>query len=204
MPSTCCSTPSSLSVALKMPRLTLLGHQPLALQALEALLVVEFFGYWSHRALHEVPALWRLHKVHHSSEQLDWLAAARVHPMESVWNRMITLLPLFLLGFSPGITAFFGPFFAIYPIFLHANVRWGYGRLGYAIASPAFHRWHHSSDREALNKNYSGLLPVFDFLFGTAHFPGNTRPVRYGLDGERAPAGFWQQLKWPFRASAAS
>jgi len=191
------------AVALKMPRLTLLAHQPFWLQAAEALLVADFLGYWSHRALHEVPALWRLHKVHHSSERLDWLASARVHPLESVWNRLISLLPLFLLGFSPRITAFFGPLVALYPIFIHANVRWGYGWIGYAVASPAFHRWHHSSDREAINKNYSGLLPLFDFVFGTAHFPKSGRPVRYGLAEEPAPAGFWQQLKWPFRAGAA-
>jgi sterol desaturase/sphingolipid hydroxylase (fatty acid hydroxylase superfamily) len=190
------------AVALKMPRLMLLAHQPLWLQTVEALLVADFCGYWSHRMLHEIPALWRLHKIHHSSERLDWLASARVHPLESVWNRSALLLPLFLLGFSPGITAFFGPLIAIYPVFIHSNVRWGYGWIGYVVASPAFHRWHHSADREALNKNYSGLLPLFDFVFGTAHFPKSGRPVRYGLDGEHAPSSFWQQLKWPFRNPA--
>jgi sterol desaturase/sphingolipid hydroxylase (fatty acid hydroxylase superfamily) len=186
------------AVALRMPRLTLLAHQPLWLQAIEAMLVAEFCGYWSHRLMHEIPLLWRLHKVHHSSEHLDWLAAARFHPLESVWNKLIALLPLFLLGFSPKITVFFGPLIAIYPIFLHSNVRWSYGRLGYMFSSPAFHRWHHASDQEALNKNYGGLLPLFDFLFGTAHFP-RRKPVRYGLAGDHAPTSFWQQLHWPFR-----
>jgi sterol desaturase/sphingolipid hydroxylase (fatty acid hydroxylase superfamily) len=108
-------------VALKMPRLTLLAHQALWLQALEALLVADFCGYWAHRMLHEIPVLWRLHKVHHSSETLDWLAAARVHPLESVWNKLATLAPLFVLGFSPKITVFFGPLLALYPIFIHSN-----------------------------------------------------------------------------------
>ena len=150
--------------------------------------------------MHQIPALWRLHKIHHSSERLDWLAAARVHPLESAWNRVIALLPLFLLGFSPKITAFFGPLIAIYPIFLHCNVRWSFGPLGYIVSSPAFHRWHHSADREALNKNYSGLLPLFDFLFGTAHFP-QRKPISFGLADDRAPAGFWHQLLWPFRST---
>ena len=57
------------AVALQMPRLTLLAVQPLWLQAVEALLVAEFCGYWSHRMMHEIPVLWRLHKVHHSSER---------------------------------------------------------------------------------------------------------------------------------------
>jgi sterol desaturase/sphingolipid hydroxylase (fatty acid hydroxylase superfamily) len=188
------------AVALKMPRLSLLARQPLALQAFEALLVADLCGYWAHRMMHEIPFLWRFHKVHHSSERLDWLASARVHPLESVWNRLASLAPLFLLGFSPKITVFFGPLIGLYPIFIHCNVRWGYGWIGYVVTSPAFHRWHHSADQEALNKNYSGLLPLFDFVFGTAHFPRSGKPARYGLAEGHAPRGFWQQLWWPFRA----
>jgi len=186
-------------VALNTPKSTLLSRQPLWAQAIEALLVADFCGYWAHRMMHQVPALWRLHKVHHSSEQLDWLAAARVHPMETVWNRMASLLPLFLLGFSGKITGVFGPVLAVYPIFIHCNVRWGYGWIGYVVSSPAFHRWHHSADREALNKNFSGLLPLFDFVFGTAHFPKSGKPVRYGIPEEQAPATLWGQLRWPFQ-----
>jgi len=185
-------------VALNMPRATLLARQPLWLQAPEALLIADFCGYWSHRMMHQVPVLWRLHKVHHSSEQLDWFAAARVHPLEIVWNRLASLLPLFLLGFSGRITGVFGPLLAIYPIFIHCNVRWGYGWIGYVVSSPAFHRWHHSADQEALNKNFSGLLPLFDFVFGTAHFPKDGKPARYGLADGPAPATFWGQLRWPF------
>jgi sterol desaturase/sphingolipid hydroxylase (fatty acid hydroxylase superfamily) len=188
------------AVALKMPRLSSVSQQPLWLQALEALFVADLCGYWSHRLMHEIPFLWRLHRVHHSSEQVDWLSSARVHPLESVWNKLIALLPLFLMGFSPKITVFFGPIIGLYPIFLHSNVRWGYGAMRYLVASPAFHRWHHSADAVALNKNYSGLLPLFDLLFGTAHFPGKSKPERYGLAGARAPETFWRQIWWPFRA----
>jgi len=187
-------------IAFRMPRLALLARQPLGVQALEALLVADFCGYWSHRLMHQIPFLWRIHRLHHSSERLDWLAAARVHPFESVWNKLVSLLPLFLLGFSPRITVFFGPLIGLYPIFIHCNVRWGYGWIGYLIASPAFHRWHHSADEHALNKNFSGLLPLFDFVFGTAHFPRHGKPARYGLAGERTPVTFWKQLSWPFQA----
>ena len=110
------------AVALGLPRLSLLALQPLWLHAVEAVLAAEFCGYWSHRMMHQISVLWKVHKVHHCSEQLDWLAAARVHPFESVWNKIVALLPLFLLGFSPNITVFFGPLIAIYPIFVHANV----------------------------------------------------------------------------------
>lgn len=127
------------AVALRMPRLSLLARQPLWLQALEAILVAEFCGYWSHRLMHETPLLWRLHKVHHSSERLDWLAAARFHPLESVWNKLITLLPLFLLGFSPQITVFFGPLIAIYPIFSSCTPTCAGPTVGWATWSPVPH-----------------------------------------------------------------
>lgn len=188
------------AVAFKMPRFSLASHQPLWLQTIEVFLVADFCGYWSHRVMHEVPWLWRIHRVHHSSERLDWLASARVHPLETVWTRTISVLPLFLLGFSPKLTAGLAGFIALYPIFIHCNVRWGYGWIGYIVTSPAFHRWHHASDAEALNKNYSGLLPLYDFLFGTAHFPKDGKPERYGLAGEEAPETFTRQLLWPFRA----
>ena len=188
------------AVAFRMPRLTLLAKEPLGVQAIEALLVADFCGYWSHRLMHQIPFLWRIHRLHHSSERLDWLAAARVHPFESVWNKLVSLLPLFLLGFSPRITVFLGPLVGLYPIFIHCNIRWGYGWIGYLLASPAFHRWHHSADEEALNRNFSGLLPLFDFLFGTAHFPRDGRPARYGLSGERTPVTFRKQLSWPFHS----
>jgi sterol desaturase/sphingolipid hydroxylase (fatty acid hydroxylase superfamily) len=187
------------AVAFKMPRFSLAAQQPLWLQAIETFLVADFCGYWSHRLMHEIPWLWRIHRVHHSSERLDWLAAARVHPFETVWTRTLSVLPLFLLGFSPQLTAALAGFIGIYPIFIHSNVRWGYGWIGYIVASPAFHRWHHSADADALNKNYSGLLPLYDFLFGTAHFPRTGKPERYGLAGEQAPESFTRQLLWPFR-----
>lgn len=77
------------------------------------------------------------------------------------------------------------------------------GRAGDDVAQPAVAPAYvggHSADREALNKNYSGLLPLFDFLFGTEHFP-QRKPLSFGLADERAPAGFWQQLLWPFRGT---
>ncbi len=189
-----------VAVAFKMPRFTFASRQPLWLQAIETLLIADFFGYWSHRMMHVVPWLWRIHRVHHSSEQIDWVASARVHPFETVWSRTISMLPLFLLGFSAKLTGLLAGFIGIYPIFIHCNVRWGYGWIGYIVASPAFHRWHHSSDEAALNKNFSGLLPLYDFLFGTAHFPKTGKPEAYGLGGEPAPESFTRQLLWPFRA----
>ena len=187
-------------VLLRVPRAnTLIGRQPLGLQAIEALLLGDFIGYWVHRAMHRVPALWRLHAVHHSSTKLDWLAAARVHPLESVISKLASIVPMFLLGFSPAITAVYGPFLGFYPIFIHCNLRWGYGKLGYLISSPSFHRWHHSADADARDKNFSALFPFYDYLFGTAYFPRDRHPASYGIEGAPIPDGILRQLAHPFR-----
>lgn len=176
-----------------------ISAQPGWLQALEILVLGDLIGYWLHRLFHIVPQMWRIHAVHHSPVKLDWLAAARFHPFDSVAHRVAAAVPLYLLGFSGEVLAIYAPFLAIYPIFIHANVSWNFGPLKYIITSPEFHRWHHSSDKEALNKNFSGLFPFFDYLFGTACMPKNRRPVRYGLDNEVMPKGIWRQLWYPFQ-----
>ena len=90
----------------------------------------------------------------------------RVHPFETVWSRTISMLPLFLLGFSREADGAARGRHRHLSDFHPCNVRWGYGWIGYG-GSPAFHRWHHSSDAAALNKNFSGLLRS-TISFGTA------------------------------------
>ena len=185
---------------LHVPRATIgIARLPLWLQVPLMLLLGDLIAYWVHRAMHRSALLWRFHAVHHSSVRLDWLASARVHPLESVVSKLAAAIPMFLLGFAPGLTAVYAPFLGIYPIFLHCNLDWGYGKLGYAISSPAFHRWHHAADLEARDRNFSGLFPVFDYLFGTAYFPRGRHPQRYGVDGEPMPAALLPQLAYPFR-----
>ena len=80
-----------------------------------------------------------------------------------------------MLGFSPAAVAAYIPFLTCYAVFLHANVSWGFGRLGWLVASPKFHRWHHTSEDEGLDKNFAGLLPLFDVAFGTYYMPNDRR-----------------------------
>jgi sterol desaturase/sphingolipid hydroxylase (fatty acid hydroxylase superfamily) len=185
---------------LKIPRFeTLLAWQPIPLQAIEAFLIGDLFGYWSHRALHEIPWLWRFHAVHHSSKQVDWLAGGRVHPVETFLTQIVPFSVIFLLGFSPAIGIAFGPILGLHAIFQHANVRWDFGPLRWVITSPSWHRWHHAAEPEALNRNYSGLFPFYDRIFRTAHFPKRA-PTSFGLANEPAfPEKLWDQLRYPWR-----
>ncbi|MFN7919869.1 MAG: sterol desaturase family protein [Bryobacteraceae bacterium] len=190
------------AVLLRAPHLqTVLARQPIALQVLEVLLVADFAGYWMHRLLHRGPRLWRIHAVHHSSPRLDWLAAGRVHPGETILTKLVQVSVVFWMGFALGPTAALGPFLGIYAIMLHANVRWDFGPLRWVIASPAFHRWHHSADAMARDKNFAALFPAWDLLFGTAYFPVRGKPAAYGID-EPFPARLPQQLLWPFQPTS--
>jgi sterol desaturase/sphingolipid hydroxylase (fatty acid hydroxylase superfamily) len=171
---------------------------PAAVQGLVMVVVGDFIGYWTHRAFH-AGLLWRVHAVHHSSERLDWIAAARVHPLNELGSRLPAAIILLGLGFSPLAVAAYQPFLVLYAVFLHANVRWSFGPLRHVIATPAFHRWHHTSQPEGRDRNFAGLLPVWDRLFGTFYLPEGRGPEVFGITGPPLPTGWLAQLIFPFR-----
>jgi sterol desaturase/sphingolipid hydroxylase (fatty acid hydroxylase superfamily) len=165
------------------------------IQFVEAVLIADVAQYWAHRATHQVPFLWRFHKVHHSIEEMDWLAAGRLHPIDSVFTRAVTIMPLYVLGFSRATFGGYLVFTAFMAIFIHANVRFRFGPLRWVTATPEFHHWHHAL--APVNKNFAGQLPLLDVVFGTAHLPHHSRPEAYGI-AEPTPDGYLGQLAWPF------
>jgi len=184
------------------PQLILNGYGPVAqlplpLQAFLILLIGDFFGYWMHRAFHD-SRLWSFHAVHHSSEDLDWLSAVRVHPVNDLLNRIATALPLVLLGFSAVAVASIVPLLTLMAILIHANLDWDFGPFRSVIASPVFHRWHHTDELEARDKNFAGLFPLWDRIFGTYYMPRDRLPSRFGTETP-VPVGFLGQIMFPFR-----
>jgi sterol desaturase/sphingolipid hydroxylase (fatty acid hydroxylase superfamily) len=174
-----------------------IASQPWIVQFSEAMLAAALFGYLGHRAAHSVPYLWRFHKVHHSIEEMDWLAAARLHPIDQAFIRSCIVIPLFVLGFSQATFGAYLVFAAVQALFIHANVRLRFGPLRWFIATPEFHHWHHSNDPAAYNSNFAGEFPWLDGLFGTLHLPRRQMPTRYGID-DQVPSGYLRQLAWPF------
>ena len=162
------------------------------------ILVADLVQYATHRAYHEVPALWRLHAVHHSVKSMDWLAGSRQHVLELLITRTLVLAPIFVLGFDKGVIDTYIVIVGFQAVFNHANVSVRLGPLRYLIVTPNFHHWHHSQDDEAIDRNYAAHFAFIDYLFGTAVKSDRKWPERYGVVGDYVPDGFWRQVKFPF------
>lgn len=163
------------------------------------LLLADLGEYTMHRLFHVVPALWRFHAIHHSSEAVDWLAGSRLHLVDVVLTRGFTFVPIALLGFADGPVYTYLVFVSFHAVFIHANVRFRFGRAEHWIVTPRFHHWHHSAQPEAIDKNFAVHLPWIDRLFGTYYCPPGQWPSKYGLGREGIPDGYWSHLTWPFR-----
>jgi sterol desaturase/sphingolipid hydroxylase (fatty acid hydroxylase superfamily) len=144
---------------------------PLLLQLIPALLISQFGEYWAHRAMHEVPLLWRLHATHHSPGRLYWLNAGRFHPLDSAVLFTVALVPLLLLGASPEVLTLFTVWVSVHGSFQHCNIRLRLGPLNYIFSMAELHRWHHSLKLEEANSNYGNNIIFWDLVFGTLHYP---------------------------------
>ena len=169
---------------------------PMAAQVAIVFVAADFFSYWQHRFFH-LRLGWPVHAVHHSSREVDWLSATRFHPLNEIGAQVVYAAPLIACGLSPLAFVWLAPFTATYAVLLHANLRWSYGPLTYLIASPIYHRWHHTSAAEGQNRNFAGFLPVWDLLFGTFYLPPGRAPEHFGTD-DPVPDGFLRQLAHPF------
>jgi sterol desaturase/sphingolipid hydroxylase (fatty acid hydroxylase superfamily) len=176
--------------------------QPYWVQIVEVVVLADIGVYLAHRAFHAVPFLWRFHAIHHSIEELDWLAANRVHPVDQIVTKGCSLLPVFALGFSDLSLGAYMALFGAQSVMNHCNVRINFGPLRWLLASPEFHHWHHSKGPEGRDKNFAATLPLLDVLFGTSYMPRGRMPSQYGLC-EPIPATYPAQLLYPFRSIPA-
>lgn len=169
-------------------------------QLLLCILVADLAEYFTHRAYHEVPFLWKFHSVHHSTKTMDWLAGSRQHIFEIIATRIAVLAPLFVVGFSEGVINAYIIIVGFQAVFNHANVHLPWGPLKYLIVTPDFHHWHHSQDDEAIDRNYAAHYSFIDYFFGTAVKSAKKFPEHYGVVGDYMPDGFINQQLFPFKA----
>jgi sterol desaturase/sphingolipid hydroxylase (fatty acid hydroxylase superfamily) len=178
------------------------GHGPLAQLPFWAQLAVyllggEFCLYWIHRAFHG-GVLWRFHAVHHASEDVDWTSAARFHPLNILLSSVVVDVLALLLGITPDVFVVMGPVDTVTSAMVHANLNWTFGPLKYVLASPVFHRWHHTLEHG--DRNFAGTFSIFDWMFGTFYMPKGELPENFGIENEPMPESFGRQLVYPLSA----
>ncbi len=143
-----------------------------------ALIVADFVYYWEHRVAHEVRLLWVSHAVHHSAREMNTAVAFRFGIFESPWAALVHL-PLVLIGFHP-LVVFAGQVAVLaYQTWIHTELIGRLGPLERIFNTPSNHRVHHGCDAKYLDKNYGGILIVWDRIFGT--YQAEEERPRYGL-----------------------
>lgn len=164
-------------------------HLPAALKFAIGLLLLDFFAYVVHVAMHKSPLLWRLHRVHHSDRHVDVTTTFRQHPLEGVLRFAFTAAPAILLGVSAPATAIYRLLSGTNALFEHANLRVP-ARLDRAlrwlIVTPDLHKIHHSRRAIETDSNYANIFSLHDRVFGT--YTRSAEDLRYGLDESVAAA----------------
>lgn len=175
---------------------------PMAVQIALAVVLGDFLVYWFHRACHAWEPLWHFHAVHHSSEQLDFLAAHREHPLDGIGTQLAANLPAFALGLDVRPLAAIVALRGMWAIFVHSNVRLPLGPLRWILGAPELHHWHHARV-ERTQHNFANLAPWLDVIFGTHHLPEGEETYALGMD-RPWPRGYVAQLVHPFVLLAKS
>lgn len=173
---------------------------PAPVQFVMIMLAVDLVEYGVHRAYHSDRFLWRIHAVHHSSRQMDWLASSRLHVLEALFTRTATLAPMFLLGFDQGVVNAYAIFIGFHATVIHANVRWRFSWLEQVFVTPRHHHWHHADHPEAINTNYAVHFAFIDRIFGSLYLPEGW-PEDYGISGEQPGKRYRDHTLFPFRSA---
>jgi sterol desaturase/sphingolipid hydroxylase (fatty acid hydroxylase superfamily) len=147
----------------------LVERQPLWLQGLAAVLIVDFMFYVAHWLKHKIPWLWYFHAVHHSQRQLSPFTTFRNHPFEGLINAAIKTAPVAAIGGTRPTWLLFALFDNMWGYFIHSNIRMNLGPLKYILVTPQNHRVHHTINPEQIDRNFGERLTLWDWLFGTIH-----------------------------------
>lgn len=165
-------------------------------------LIADFIQWNTHRLLHTVPFLWKVHKTHHSVKEMGFAAHFRYNWMEPIVYKTILYIPIILIGGFNLQDVFIVHFVSIAIGHLnHANLGWDYGYLKYIFNNPKMHIWHHS--KKIPNKygvNFGISLSLWDYLFKTNYIPADGRDIELGFNDENQfPDSFLQQELYPFK-----
>ena len=155
-----------------------------------ALLLYDFLYYWNHRLGHEINVLWAAHVVHHQSEEFNLSTALR-QTSSGFLLSWLFYVPMELAGFPPQLFLFVSLIDLLYQFWIHTEQVGSLGVVDRILATPSNHRVHHGVNDEYVDRNYGGILIVWDRLFGTFQPELASVPVVYGT---RDPLRSWNPL----------
>ncbi len=141
-------------------------------------LVADFSYYWYHRLSHKVKFFWAFHLVHHSSQWMNLTTAYRLNWFSALVSPVFFIPPV-LLGFPPSFLVIALALNLFYQFFMHTQAIGKIGWLEGVIDTPSAHRVHHGSNELYIDKNFGGVLMIWDRMFGT--YQPETEPVKYGI-----------------------
>jgi sterol desaturase/sphingolipid hydroxylase (fatty acid hydroxylase superfamily) len=142
---------------------------------------VELAYYWLHRFSHEIRWMWTQHSVHHSARQITLSVAYRLGWTQFLAGPWLFLVPVCWIGFDPRAVVLMYAASLLYQFWLHTEVVPKLGPLEWVFNTPSHHRVHHAIEPEYLDRNYGGVLIIWDKLFGTFAPEGDNAPRTYGL-----------------------
>lgn len=149
--------------------------------AMALFVAVDFCYYVHHVAMHRIRWFWATHSVHHSTTRLNLSAAVRLGWGGHLTGGFVFYLPLVALGFAPAAVFGMLGLGLLYQFFLHLARAPNLGPLEWLLNTPRHHQVHHASNEACLDRNFGGVLIVFDRLFGTFAQAPRGEALRYGL-----------------------
>jgi sterol desaturase/sphingolipid hydroxylase (fatty acid hydroxylase superfamily) len=170
-----------------------LSELPLWLQGLLFLILSDFMLYWLHRMFHG-GGFWKYHAIHHSSEDLDWISAARFHPVNLFLGTIAVDVILLMAGISPNVMLWVGPFTTFHSAFVHANLNWTLGTY-----------WQRRSSIAGITRRLKrAVIPILPGLFRSGiscSGPFGCRKIKCRMDMARMSRPFRRRLSdnWPIR-----
>ena len=161
-----------------------LGHWLLAI------MLYDFLYYWFHRVSHERQFFWGSHVVHHQSEDYNLSTALR-QTSTSFFTTWVFFIPCFFLGMPITMYVSIASAHLIYQFWVHTQHISTLGFLEWFMVTPSNHRVHHAQNPDYIDKNYGGLLIIWDRLFGTFQKEHREQPAIYGI---RVPLASWNPI----------
>jgi sterol desaturase/sphingolipid hydroxylase (fatty acid hydroxylase superfamily) len=160
-------------------------NAPRSVRIVAGIVLLDFFTYLAHVAMHRVPIFWRFHRVHHSDPFVDVTTSLRFHPLEGLWRLLCTIVPTLALGVPWQGFVVYRLISVITGLLEHSNVSVPTGAdraLSQFWVTPNMHKVHHSSATRHAHANYGNILALYDRLFGTIDTTNRVVEVEYGLE----------------------